>query len=520
MTLKTAKHLTVFLAKTGIGIESLIGNTSDLKHFKFNITGANDVSLWIKPARRTLPKWALLFDGSIAEDILVRTEGGSAGAVLLLNVARRNFAVAFGSGRFLLHPEAFEDDFGFMVTLNAVDKNKIRSIDRKTVERVTRMAREQSSAAIPMEEFGLEIERDMLRSVSGQPRNTGLGERLTGTEALVVNAKIDLGDLPALLKLALKVYRSEGYKQDFPWVDNLKEIKRQLDRERLDQELVRQINSGDYAKVWLAPPETLEWDQLTEFGYGGGKKNLVPDIHLAEYLEYFRKSRLDLDKALHTHRVCCYYAASELPRHKWPIHKCINAELELDGKTWLLSGGKWYEVAANFVDEVNEVVSGIPETTVDLLRWTEASEAAYNEKLAKQEGGYLFDDHPIMHGGGKSRLEVCDVLTDRGVLIHVKRYAGSSVLSHLFAQGVVSADTIRNDSEFRNKVREKVPPRFREQFRSDPFDSRNFEIAFAIGSRSDKPLNLPFFSKVSLRAAWKRLTGMGYKVTCTKVQMT
>lgn len=49
------------------------------------------------------------------------------------------------------------------------------------------------------------------------------------------------------------------------------------------------------------------------------------------------------------------------------------------------------------------------------------------------------DRQLISYGGGASRIEFCDVLSDSGQRIHVKQYSGSSVMSHLFNQGLVSA---------------------------------------------------------------------------------
>ena len=40
---------------------------------------------------------------------------------------------------------------------------------------------------------------------------------------------------------------------------------------------------------------------------------------------------------------------------------------------------------------------------------------------------------------------------------------------------------------------------------------------FGIISRSDKPLTMPFFSRVGIRHAVRRLQGFGYKVSLAKI---
>lgn len=58
------------------------------------------------------------------------------------------------------------------------------------------------------------------------------------------------------------------------------------------------------------------------------------------------------------------------------------------------------------------------------------------------------DAKVIYYGGGYSSIEVCDVLSKNGELIHVKRHNGSATLSHLFNQGLVSGELIREDRSF------------------------------------------------------------------------
>lgn len=44
-------------------------------------------------------------------------------------------------------------------------------------------------------------------------------------------------------------------------------------------------------------------------------------------------------------------------------------------------------------------------------------------------------------GWASSGIEFCDVLSDEGELIHVKKKSRSAALSHLFAEGAASAST-------------------------------------------------------------------------------
>ena len=111
---------------------------------------------------------------------------------------------------------------------------------------------------------------------------------------------------------------------------------------------------------------------------------------------------------------------------------------------------------------------------------------------------------------------------DRG-LIHVKQHGASSTLSHLFTQGINSAERLLQDAEFRRQAREVVEredPSFAEVLPADrPRDAAAFEVTFAVITRStrDSPLTLPFFSVVSLRAAAMRLRAFGFQVSVAEV---
>jgi uncharacterized protein (TIGR04141 family) len=94
------------------------------------------------------------------------------------------------------------------------------------------------------------------------------------------------------------------------------------------------------------------------------------------------------------------------------------------------------------------------------------------------------------------------------------------VLSHLFAQGLVSGELFRRDEEFRRMVNAKLPASYRLGASVGCIDAARFEIVYAIVSKSTKALNIPFFSKVNLRNADRRLKTFGYRVSLLKVQAT
>ncbi|MDD4053101.1 MAG: TIGR04141 family sporadically distributed protein, partial [candidate division Zixibacteria bacterium] len=195
-------------------------------------------------------------------------------------------------------------------------------------------------------------------------------------------------------------------------------------------------------------------------------------------------------------------------------------ESELDRMTYLLSDGKWYRIEQSFVKLVDSDISRIKATSIVLPAYKDENEDAYNKRICRRSKGELALMHTrqIQYGGGSSSIEFCDAYSKKRIALHIKRYAGANALSHLFMQGANSAELLFFDREFRIALNRKLPPSHRLTRPGKRLDARKYEIAFVIISQSKKELNLPFFSRLTLRDAYRRLGGYGYAVTLTKVQ--
>jgi uncharacterized protein (TIGR04141 family) len=96
-------------------------------------------------------------------------------------------------------------------------------------------------------------------------------------------------------------------------------------------------------------------------------------------------------------------------------------------------------------------------------------------------------------------------------MIHVKRYRnGSKEMSHLFAQAEVSLRCLLSDPPFRLDVDRLLPPEKR--IGEAPIDLREWRVVFAIVAPANKPLRLPFFSRVALRNAAQLIGQLGAAV--------
>jgi uncharacterized protein (TIGR04141 family) len=496
-------------------LAATLNDRDKLESHNFDISG---VSVWLyyKQNPTHPPAWVKLFT-PVAGDNLKRLYNSGTAAVLFVPCSDRVFALTFGYGRFMLLPESYEENFGLRVVLNSVNPDKLRSVDAQSLEAVPVSRRTQASVATSLADFGLNIEQDLIYAATGEPKDTTLGRQITGKDALKISVPIILEDLPVLLGKLFNLYESCDYQERFKWIDNLMEVRDRKILADLDNALGKKIGEEDFSKTWLAVPEIVEWVDSGGFRYQPQKNgSTLEDISWTSFLIHIGASTPKTADTFHKYSVSHVSESSGHDLGHWSIYHCIYCELKLDNNTFALNNGKWYRVNADFLTELNTAVNAIPHSKLSLPSYNDKDEKTYNKRVCESNSSYfaLMDEKMIRYGGGSSQIEFCDLYTSDKQLLHVKRYGGSSVLSHLFSQGFVSAQLLLSDGDFRAKVNEELPLSHRLPDPANMPQSSDFEVVYAIVS-NDKAgsLDLPLFSKINLRNSYKRLQLMGLRVS-------
>lgn len=517
---KKVNHLSIFLLKQAHATSQLAVKTESCNApVEIAIAGCGFGKLFVKKTPPLPPKWSAMFKEFIDPKEL--SVPGVA-AAFFLQVNGRSFVLAFGhGGRFLLRDDVIEERFGLLCALNAVDPKTFRCVDVQSLNAIESHMRIQSGQETTADQFGLSVEQDMLKAIVGAPSNHILGNRMTGSDALSVSVRLDLSDLPFLLDQYRQLFEAELNAQDYQWVNNISTTKSAEVISVLESALEAKLAAGQFDGIWLSIPEIIEWTTVKGFMYSPhGKGVLHPDINMHGF-------RATVDgpitlEILRERKVHCADADHMKVFKSWSAFKCLYAEIDLDGVTHVLNDGKWFSVAKDFVERTKKDYAAIPVSDLKLPEYQGGGEGAYNAQVAALEPAMydlLDDKKKVMHGGGHGQVEICDLLSIRRELIHVKMYGKSSVLSHLFAQGFVSGQLIQIDPEFRKKVRGQLSPTHRELLNVDAKPApESFTIVYAI--ISDAPgdeLHLPFFSKVNLVNTRKVLRGFGFKVELLKI---
>lgn len=521
---ETQVQLQIYLLKESVA--SAKDAQRDLKVIIRDLPAPLEGILVTRQSFMNTPKWAgFLEDGMGIQ--LEELKSTSASALVLLKSSGRWFAVSYGYGRTFLDPSKIERRFGMKVVLNCIDPDQVRSIDSRTVEEMTFHTRRQASRTSDVSAFRLDASRDLLRGVTGIPRDSSLASRISGAESVTVSAQVTMADLPTKCAELLAVYGGEEYKQRFAWIDNLQLVSDPDEIKDLDAALDAALSSNATDRMHLAPPETLDWENVSGFYYWDPENSSrFVDLDIDDALSIIRhNSHVPLTaESLHRRHLWVEYREQEIPLARFTMHSCLVFETDIDDRMYVLSDGDWHCIDVDWADGVRRRVERI--RSADEIGLPESSagevESVYNERAAAAIGATLLDRCIVRYGPSGDQFEVCDILTPQGQLVHVKRKTQSATLSHLFNQGVNSAGMLAHDADFRRAAHDAAAKNGIDLTGVFPVEGvipNNFEVVFGIVAKPNSrwPRSLPFFSQLSLSEATRNLENLGYRVALTLI---
>lgn len=481
---------------------------------------------WYALPRRTPADWQDFIAPVLAEK-LDHMYNASTAAVLFVRVDKRVLVYTFGRGKNLLKSELIEMSFGLRVALNRINHLQMRSMDIRTYEELAISTRKQTSRSSDLGTFGLDVTRDLLRAVTGEPENKEFASRLTGSDSLTISAPVNVQDLGMKAQEILTAYKQEHYREHFDWVDHLREVRDKEEIEKLNSRALKAMREGALENLYLAVPDPIDWQEVDKFLIEGTGSKEYDDLDIDEYLRNLGEKRSDLTiQKLKNRRVKLRSASTGQNIAIWSLYKCPVWETHFNKECFALVEGRWFRIEENFAKEVRDYVSQItePENKLPPARANEL-EPNYNQRVATQRSDvyFLLDRIIVRPQAAASGIEFCDLLSNSGQFIHVKRKTKSSTLSHLFSQGSIAARTFLEDPGVRSQLREILrkesqnTPSFSDIIPSkgDRPNASAFEVAYVMIAKKKKDREdcLPFFSQLNLMQNSRMLRGLGYRVT-------
>jgi uncharacterized protein (TIGR04141 family) len=459
------------------------------------------------------------------------------------------FAFTFGHGRYLLVATSYDQNYGLRTALNAIyeqitggnpiNPNRLRGVSSRTITANPIRTRRQADRKAAFGAFGIDIRRDLLNAITGMPMRPGVwGTRISGADSLSANPEIEFEGVGNYCKQVADTYRKVTYKQDFECIDNLGVVTNEVLKKDLEGELATEIAIPYFCFSLYESKEDAE--SRVEVESQTGETFVDPDdADLSVLKEKEPDAAKLLENIRELWRLEAFSDQNEV-EHSWPILNCLSFETARGAKTYILSDGYFFEINPSFIKELDRFVQELPKTKPcppDCKKSTQKkkySEGDYNSDAASGTEPFLHMDKRLVQiqddQENTTPIEVCDLYTEDGCFIHVKKNHGSSDLSHLFAQGSTSAVLFFNSKNYREaalaKIKESEAKRAKDThdssfigrfstFGPDRIEPKDFEVSYAIIDKWDgkELVSLPFFSKIILRKNVDDLIAMGYKVS-------
>lgn len=431
--------------------------------------------------------------------------------MLIVPEGGRFYVIPFGHGRHKIPDRILEPRFGRLVTLNALDPKAVRVIENLKFDGTSRNSRTQVAQPASLLAFDLQPSAEIVKSLGGRAQANSFAKRISGSTFAQVTAPLGLSTLRTTLVECHKLFSSKAYRKELGWIDQIEIVNDPTLAGRLDAQAMKLVVApSSTTSAWFSIPEVVEWDDFSSFSIRGlGKTQAgLDDLFRQNVIDALAGAKPTPD-LLQRGRV--YMKRTSHPERSWSVYNCLYAEVVQGTTNYILHDGQWYQIENNLVASVNATVKSLTNATLTLPPWPDGDhEATFNAALAAANAGAVLGDKKLVRIGG-SPIEVCDVLCRSGELVHVKHYKNSATLSHLFAQGLNSAEALA-DASFRSDAASELKA---PQLNTSTWSPGKHPVVYVIGSRSSKTaaaINLPFFSKLTLHNCVRRLRGMQHAV--------
>ena len=492
-------------------------------------------AIWIGIQDDTdIAKWCA--DASVTTGLELSYTDCRPGGVLLLGVDNVAYAMSYGSG-YLEIPDALKDQrFGLRFLIRRLDSDQVRDLVRRRPDARGRTDSTLVVAGAPVWTLGIAENVEIIRRIGGKAKDlkvtfSSRDDRAVNVEGSV-GLKMPFGIEPEALIADIRecerVCRQEEPDERLAFIEWIHPVADTAVLAKLDGKLEEMLAGTAAAEqlVPVVPTSVLEhYGEAHTFTVriGYARTEPVPALELKDFLCRTRKLRPG-------HRVSALRdghvflngtddnALGSASAIRW-----LEANVSLDAERYFLMDGDWFQIGADYIrtsrDEISRLFPFTP--SVELPAWylpAKRTEYDYNRFVAaRHRGKYLCLDrnqsvrNPL---GARSSLEICDLLGPGNELIHVKRAAGSAPLSHLFFQGLISAQSLlTGPASVRQRFAATVAalPNGREL----PPDFRPTKVIYAILMENGKlltPDTLFPFSQATLAHAARILSTYGIEV--------
>jgi uncharacterized protein (TIGR04141 family) len=497
---------------------------------RFDWTGVEGAELFIGQIFSKSPSW-ISFLQEQSEALPGNLTASGAGAVLFLPIKKQTVALCFGHAHMSLNDDAFERQFGLKVTLNAVPRDGLRTLDLATPDAVTFQKRVQASKDSDVQAFGVDMLRDLARVAGGTPTDLQFAKFVAGKDSLSITCNVDSADLLDKCKEVLGVYAAKTYQKQFAWVDNMRVVNEKSILEELDNQLFKaltELRGGADNELHMAPPEIVSYEEgsLLHYNGFGSSGTHFHSLSIEDYVSELNRCGFKdgITEIKEKHHIRAKSSSSEEFSERWKVYKCFTFETTLGAdanqQSYVLFAGDWYCIDKQFKKMVEAHYDAIPKVQIVGATTCRNERELIADLVANRPDLLMLDQVKINPKGVRyANIEPCDFFSTTKQFIHLKDGQSSGPISHLWAQGVVSAEALVSDPDFRSKLRKIVKDKGGgfEAFlpmANSKVVREDYTVVYGIMRKpyADGSFDLPFFSKVSLQAATERIAQLNIPV--------
>ena len=428
------------------------------------------------------------------------------------------FSLVYGYGRTMLDDRYIVKNFGLRTAINLIEESNIKSLNSLNISRDYIDIQRQALSYVSHSDLQVNTNADILKSISGKAPSSSNFSSMSGADNLRFSAKSDVS-LSELLKDVLNAYKSDSYKEKgLEWIDHIQAVRDSKIIASLDKEVINHIKNNSLDNPVIAPNKIISYLDIEGYFISGMnsshtfKENFYDDIPAEQFWKFISDKTNPgniIDKLKSS---SLYYWLNDSSQKVSSIYNCLFIEIEYENEKFFINNGDWFKIESTYYTDIKNKIDRIEKFNDPAIpscaeNWNEGE---FNEKFAESAPGRfkLFDKQNFkLEHYGHSKIEPADIVTIEKQFIHVKKGGSSANLSHLFAQGVVSAQLYKNEREFIDYVNSKFHKGY---FKSDD----KIEVIYGIiDKRYNKEASkiLPFFSMVNLSQHYDNLSSMGIK---------
>ncbi|WP_372016456.1 TIGR04141 family sporadically distributed protein [Pseudoxanthomonas sp. 10H] len=511
-------YLNVFLVKPGLKAQAAVNAKGLSKSMDLPVTDGQTAKLHYGLSKGT-PDWFTALAAQAVGGVSKKPETSSLSGVVIIPLGKSHFIVTFGHAWQRVDRAMVEPNFGVRCVLNLAERNKLKSIKRDRIADDFIQAIEQIPDADDIYRFDIDTDKDLLTGVKARVKESeDFGLQVSGSDSFKGSIDLSKETIGGYLTRCGALHKKTSYQKNFRWVDNVVPVRDDSLIGQLELQLAALV-AANSADISLCIPDLLSWDDYDLFSYKtkrGGHSPVAYELSTSAWRAFAISEGKIIDAdALRNSSVYAYQQASKDLKKKWSVLQCLHGSVSYKKRTYLAHGGRWFQIEQSFVAEIDAKVAALTISKLVLppLQSLTETEGVYNARVAGASNGkiVLLDKKNIQHGGGRSRIEVCDLLTDSGELVCVKPWGGGSAsLSHLFQQAQVACRLISEDGGFNAKVLAKLPASHRSVWAKASANTGGASVVLAV-LRSPHPTKLPFFARLSLSMCVTALARMRFQ---------